>query len=217
MNGPRRHWRLLGTLLVGGAWAGGCAAPYPEGGGPAGAPTAGDAGEATPAARATQGSLRQEEITIELRSGVVQVRLTPLDSGIVRLTAPDTRRRLESLTSLAAGDGVAFLVSVFTEEPGGAPFEPGSVSLENRGRVFRPVRVRALTTGWGTRLAQQRAEQAVYLFSPEVDLEMPLVVEVAGARSGAWSSILPRIDAERARVRARSGGQPSRPNFRIFR
>lgn len=160
------------------------------------------------------GSLRQEEITVELVARGLVVRLTPLDSAILRLTAPDTRRRLASLET--PEEGTAFLVTVFTEEPGGAEFEPRGVALENRGRVYRPTTVRGLTPGWGVRLEQRRAEQALYVFPEEVDLELPLTVEVAGFRSDAWAEILTRIDVERARVRAR-GGQLSSPNFRILR
>ena len=141
---------------------------------------------------------------MELRVGEVLVRLTPLDPDITRLTAPDTRRRLESLAGSARG--TAFLVSIFTENPGGADFEPRAVSLENRGRIYRPEAVHGLTPGWGQRLRQRAAQQAVYSFSTELDLEMPLVVEVDGIRTDQWSSILPRIDAERARVRARGSG-----------
>jgi hypothetical protein len=151
---------------------------------------------------------------VELRVGRIQLRFTPLDTSVTRLTAPDTRRRLESL--LRPGPGVPFLVSVFTTEPAGADFEPQAVSLENRGRVLRPTSIRPLTPGWGVRLAQDVPQQAVYTFPDEVDLEMPLTVEVAGVRSNAWAGILPRLDAERARLRAR-GGQTSSSYFRIFR
>ena len=65
--------------------------------------------------------------------------------------------------------------------------------------------IRALTPGWGTPLRQDRPAQAVYLFPGEIELELPLVVEVAGVRSRAWESILPRLDAERTRLRARGG------------
>lgn len=189
--------------------AAGCAAVPSE-------PGSGEAAGTDPGAPSPfRGSLRMEEITVELRVDRLLVRLTPLAPGIVALTAPDTRRRLESLTD-RQGEGVSFLVSVFTEEPGGADFEPRSVSIENRGRVFRPTGIRGLTPGWGRRLDQRRAEQAVYTFPADVDLELGLVVDVAGTRSGAWASILPRIDAERARIRTR-GGQVSSSNFLIFR
>lgn len=224
MRQQRRPGRTVAAALRGacavlvacGGWAG-CVTAPPAAAGPAASGE--DAGPAAEAPRAAQGSLRQEEITVELRVGAVQVRLTPLDPEILRLTAPDTRRRLQSLAG-GSGEGVAFLVAVFTEEPGGADFEPRSVSLENRGRTFRPSGIRRLTTGWGTRLHQRQAEQAVYTFPGEVDLELPLTVEVAGVRSGAWAEILPRIDAERARVRARGGTeapQASSSNFRILR
>lgn len=185
-----------------------------QGPGPAAGSSPDDAPDAAASGSPSEGSLRQEEFTVELDAGGILVRLTPLDPEILRLAAPDTRRRLESLP--ARGDGVWFLVSVFTEQPGGVEFEPRSVSIENRGRIFRPTSIRGLTPGWGTRLEQRRAEQALYAFPAEVDLELPVVVEAAGARSDAWASILPRLDVERARVRSR-GGQASRSNFRIFR
>lgn len=203
----------IGVILVGLTLGAGCvtaSAPEETSG------LRGDAGAAadSPAGTASEGSLRQEQFTVELEADGVLIRLTPLDPAILRLAAPDTRRRLEALP--ARGDGTWFLVSVFTEVPGGADFEPRSVSLENRGRVFRATSIRGLTPGWGTRLEQRSAEQALYAFSPEVDLELALTVEAAGARSDAWTSILPRLDVERARVRSR-GGQVSSSNFRIFR
>jgi hypothetical protein len=152
-----------------------------------------------------EGSLRQDEITVELRIEDLQLRLTPLDPGILRVTAPDTRRRLSSLVPTGA-EGVHFLVAVYTEAPGGAVFEPRSVALENRGRLFRPMGIRGITPEWGrARLEQQDAQQAVYTFSQEVDLELPLTVVVGSVRNGEWASILPRIDAERARIGAPGG------------
>ena len=207
-----RRLGLPAALLLSVTWTAGCATASP--GDSATAAPAESAGGATELPRALQGSLRQQEITVELRVRGLQLRLTPLDPEITRLTAPDTRRRLESLRR--SGGGAAFLVSIFTEEPGGVDFEPRSLLLENRGRVFRPRSIRPLTPGWGERLQQQRTEQAVYTFDAEVDLEMPLVVEMTGIRSAAWASILPRLDAERARIRAR-GGQSSSSNFRILR
>lgn len=198
---------LAAVALVAGMGTG-CATAPPTGGSATGTGTG--AGAET-----LRGSLRMEEITVEVQVDGVLVRLTPLAPAIVELTAPDTRRRLESLASLQ-GEGVAFLVSVFTEEAGGADFEPRSVTLENRGRVLRPIGVRGLTPGWGRRLEQRRAERAVYTFPADLDLEMSLVVDVAGTRSGEWASILPRVDAERARIRTR-GGQLSSPYFRILR
>jgi hypothetical protein len=49
-----------------------------------------------------------------------------------------------------------------------------------------------------------------------VDLESDLEVEFGGARTADWTRILPRLETELARARARAG-QPSRPNFLILR
>jgi hypothetical protein len=163
------------------------------------------------------GSLRQDEVSLTLTAADVELQLTPLAPAVLEATAPDTRRRLSSLVP-AGAEGTHFLISVFTEAPGGRAFEPSDVVLENRGRTFRPIRIRGVTPGWGSgQLHQQRPEQAVYTFSPEVDLELPLTVVVAGVRNSAWESILPRIDAERARIGARGGTQASSSNFRILR
>ena len=148
------------------------------------------------------GSLRQDEVSLTLMAGEIQIQVTPLSPAVLEATAPDTRRRLSSLVPSGIL-GTHFLLSVFTEAPGGRAFEPADVILENRGRTFRPDRIRGLTPGWGSgQLRQQRPEQAVYTFSPEVDLELPLTVVVAGVRNSAWESIRPRIDAERARIGA---------------
>jgi hypothetical protein len=155
------------------------------------------------------GSLRQDEISLELTRDEVEVQVTPLAPAVLEVTAPDTRRRLSSLVPPGA-EGSHFLVSVFTEAPGGRAFEPSDVVIENRGRTFRPLRIRGVTPGWGSGpLRQQRPEQAVYTFSSELDLELPLTVVMAGVRNSAWESIRPRIDAERARINAR--GPLSRP------
>lgn len=175
---------LLGLASVG------CAAGGTAGGPPVDNPLSG------------VGSLRQDEISLSLMMEDVQVQMTPLSPVVLEATAPDTRRRLSSLVPSSV-QGAHFLLSVFTEAPGGRAFEPSDVILENRGRTFRPTRIRGLTPSWGNgQLRQRQAEQAVYSFSPEVDLELPLTVIVAGVRNSAWESIRPRIDAERARIGA---------------
>lgn len=161
------------------------------------------------------GTLRQEDITLSVQAGDMQVKLTPLAAEVVRLAAPDTWRRLAGIRDrlaprLPAGHQLV-LVSFFTEAAGGAEMDPRDVILTNRSRRYRPVEIAPLTPGWGAgRVQPRRTEQAVYAFSPEIDLEMELGVEIGGRVNRGWSAVLPRLEAERARVRARAGGGGAR-------
>lgn len=178
-----------------------------------------DAREVLPAG---YGTLRQDEITVGLRAGDVQVRVTPLAPWILPLTAPETQRRLEATAGRVAParreSHLPVLVSFFTDAAGGVPIEPADLVLLSRGRRFRAEAVEGLTAGWErARLEQGRPAQALYLFDRDIDLEMDLGIEFGGTRSDAWSAIVPRLLAERARVRGRVGRQSSSSNFLILR
>jgi hypothetical protein len=180
------------------------------------------------------GTLRQEDLTVELREGPVRIRVTPLEEWMLRLTAPDTWQRLSSLAresrplvvdQARIQDPTLFLVSAHSDEPGSLLF-PEDLLLENRGRVYRPLSIRGLTAGWGTRrLEPRRTQMAVYAFGPEVELDLGLVVVYRSDRRADWARILRRLDAElaRARARARGGDRPLPPQssprsyFRSFR
>jgi hypothetical protein len=171
--------------------------------------------------------------------------VTPLEEWVIRLTALDTYRRLGELASQQRAAGAQggtrtpalFLVSFFSEQPE-VSFQPQDLELVNRGRRYRPLLVRGITSGWGTeRLSQRETQTAIYSFDPGIDLTLDLTVEYGDARSGEWTRILQLLQTEAARARARSGGrnraesrnggtgagapgevsQPSRPYFRILR
>lgn len=152
------------------------------------------------------GTLRQEEVSMSLTSGDLQIMVTPLDSSVTRVTAPDTERRLNGMAEAHdASSGMEFLVSFYSEQPN-VRFVPEEVQIVSRGIRLRPERIVAVTPTWGQRrLQQRRAEMAVYGFSGDVDLESDVTLVYGLEQSRAWGSILPRIQAERARARARAG------------
>jgi hypothetical protein len=159
------------------------------------------------------GTLRQEEITLSLRSGALQLKVTPLEEWMIRLTAPDTYARLSELKAahISAAEretGFAspalFLVSFFSDEPS-VTYEPEDIDLVDRGRRYRPLLIRPVTSGWGTRrLGQRETRMAVYAFDPAVDMDMGLVLEYGDVRNHQWDGILQALQAEHARVRARA-------------
>ncbi len=179
---------------------------------------AGTGGAASPATLPPPGfgTLHQDEVSVNLRSGDLLVKVTPLAEAVIRVTAPDTYRRLEGLvtaqgaTAAAASDGAPqlFLVSLFSDAAG-VGFTPEDLDLVSGGIRFRPSAIVPITPGWGRhRLEQRETEMAVYAFSEDVDLESDdLVVVWDDRESKQWAAILPRIQAERARARARAGGQ----------
>lgn len=163
------------------------------------------------------GSLLQEDVTLTVRSGPLLLKVTPLEESVIRLTAPDTYRRLAELAlmhraaieeRIRAEDTFLFLVSFFSSDAEVA-LRPEDVLLLNRGRQHSPVLVRGVTGGWEShRLGQQETQMAVYAFGPDLSLSLDLAVEYDGQRSTQWPRILQLLQAERERVRARAGAVP---------
>jgi hypothetical protein len=155
------------------------------------------------------GTLLQEEISISLVSRNLEIMVTPLDESVIRVTAPDTYQRLSGMAeahrgSTAPGTSL-FLVSFFSTQPD-VRFVPEEVQLISRGLRVRPGTITPITPTWGQRRLQQRqTEMAVYSFVGAVDLESDLVLAYGLDQTREWSGILPRIQAERARARARAG------------
>ncbi|MEX2467462.1 MAG: hypothetical protein WD995_11165 [Gemmatimonadota bacterium] len=173
------------------------------------------------------GTLSQREVSLSLRSGDLQLMVTPLAESVLVATAPDTYRRLSALAAphrVGAEEASLFLVSFFSDQPD-VRFVPEEVQFISRGLRVRARSIEPLTPGWGVRRVDQRAtEMAVYVFDRAVDLESDVVLQYGFERSNEWSIILPRVQAERARARARAGvpdgvedAQSSRSYFEIFR
>lgn len=161
------------------------------------------------------GTLRQNEITIQLTSGSLQIKVTPLEESVIRTTAPDTYRMLSGIAGQFTPEAIRrsgspaptlFLVSFYSEDPD-VSFVPEEIQLLAQGRRLRPDAILPVTPGWGQRrLAQRETETAVYAFGAEVDLESDIIVAYGLVESSQWRTILPRVQAERARARARGAG-----------
>jgi len=197
----------IGAILV---LLGGCAGSG-TGTGQSAAPTG--LGGANALVPPGYGTLTQAQFTLELESGDLQIQITPLAESVIRLGAPDTYQRLtsisasarSSLRSRAREESPLFLVSMFSRAPE-ITYEPENLHIVNGGLRFRPIAIQAITPGWGgQRLRQQETQLAVYAFDPSIELEITLIVEYEGTSDTSWQTILNRLEAERARVRARVG------------
>jgi len=200
---------LVATLL---ACAGGSPSPEPDL-----APSGDARDEAETLPPPGYGTLRQDDFTVALQAGDLQVKVTPLNEAVIRLAAPDTYQRLhamansrgERIREIARNAGIqgppkVFLVSFFTRTRQ-AEYKPTDLQLLSQGILFRPLGILPITPEWGREQVQQeRTQSAIYVFDPAIDLEVTFQVEYSGERSTAWASILGLLEAEEGRVRSRS-------------
>jgi hypothetical protein len=161
------------------------------------------------------GTLSQRDISLPLRSGDLQILVTPLATSVLVATAPDTYRRLDAIAAphrTGSEPAPLFLVSFFSDRPD-ARFVAEEVQFVSGGLRARPASIHPVTPRWGSgRVAQRETEMAVYVFDRPVDLESDIVLHYGLEQSTEWPAILTRIRAERSRARARSpGGFADRP------
>lgn len=206
---------LLPICLLPAALALGCGV----GGAPASPPPASDTAQGEGSALLVppgHGTLLQDDISLQLQRGELQIKVTPLAEWVIRLAAPDTYARLRGLADTygarAGRSGVAtdpslFLVSLFSRRPD-VTYEPEDLLLVNRGLRLRPLGIAAITPSWGTqRLEQQETRMAIYAFEGGIDLQADLVVEYQELRNETWRErVIPLLQAERAKALARARG-----------
>lgn len=157
----------------------------------------------------SSGTLRQEQISVRMTAGDLQIELTPLAAWVLEAAAPDTRNRLARIgethgpdLARRSGEGapVLFLVTFSSMRPG-AEFHPDDLHLLSRGLRERPAAIQAITPGWGSRrLEQQQSAVAVYAYPESVDLSRELTVWYQDREDSSWSTIVARIEAERGRI-----------------
>ncbi len=167
------------------------------------------------------GQLNQDVVTIRLRSRDLEIRFTPLDERVLRLLANDAYQSLSLLVdrnrpaidSIAAQQGVRHpglvLVSFFALAPNTA-FDPNLLSIDARGRVFRPSGFVPLSAAWGAQRLDVRTQaMGLALFRDALPVTEPFVVSYLDASTDDWGKRLIRFDRERARIQAKSSTDPT--------
>lgn len=162
------------------------------------------------------GTLRQDEVGVELRTSTFAIRVLPLDERIIRLLAADTYRSLLHLKQSREAEirraseraGISepslFLVTFFGLQHR-ARFIPEELTITSRNRVFRPAGIVPLSPRFGELMLQQReTASAIYLYESEIALFEPMTVAYEGITSERWERILPILDRERAAVLSRA-------------
>jgi len=171
------------------------------------------------------GTLRQEDVAIALQQNNVRITAIPLDENVIRTLAPDSYRALratleakrQQIMQRAALRGIReprVWYVVFTGLAPDARFNPTDITVTSGGREYRPLDVIGLSNGFSEqRLQPREAQKGLLVFDEALDVAQPIVVIMGSERNTDWStdrsdSILSRIEAERAQIRARAGGRP---------
>ena len=172
---------------------------------------------ARPLPPAGYGTLSQDDITIGIESGTLLIKLVPLDEWVIRLTAPDTYRRLNSF-KVSRGEEImkrarragergwprVFLVSFFTrnyEEN----YEPNDVQIRSQSFIYRDLGFIPITPDFTReRLRQQETQMALYIYTEDVDLDLPLVALYQNAEGRQWVGIRTTLDRELSTVLSRA-------------
>lgn len=216
----------IGFVVLVGAACGGAPAPdSPVGAGPAIAQGTDDGWNealemagARPLPPTGYGTLTQDDITIpmEVPQGNLFIKATPLTEWVIRMTAPDTYRRLngykvsrgEQIRDRARRNGergwpLVLFVSFYTRAVE-STYEPYDLQIRAQNVVIRPFDIIAVTPDFNReRLRQQESQVALYLFEGDIDLDLPVEIEYGSARSGRWSGIRSVLDRELQKVMSR--------------
>ena len=165
------------------------------------------------------GTLKQDDIAVIVETEGVRVTAIPLDEAVIRTLAPDSYRTLratleskrQTILQRTAMRGIreprVWYVRFYGREPD-ARFVPTDLTVTSGGREYRPIDVVPITPGFGEQRLQPRDTQTgLLVFEEGLDASQPLVVAMGSARNTDWdwsgpSSILRRLDTERARIRA---------------
>ncbi len=213
------------AVLVGAACGGAAPADSPIGASPAAAQEVEGWTESLeipgvrPLPPAGYGTLSQDDITIGLAgpSGNLAIKATPLTEWVIRLTAPDTYRRLngfklsrgQDILELARRNGergwpLVLFVSFYTRAIE-STYEPNDLQIRSQNFVYRPFEILPVTPDFNReRLRQQESQIALYLFPAEIDLDLPMTLEYGGSASARWTGIRVLLDRELSKVMSRA-------------
>ncbi len=168
------------------------------------------------AAPVSYGTLSQDDVALRMRNEDIEIRFVPLDPLVTRLMANDAFQSLRSLVetkrrsidSVASQGGVSepglALVSFFGLRPD-TRFDPQTLTLLIRNRVFRPLGVIPLNSKFTSQQLNAREQaSAIYVFEEDIPVTDSFTLSYGDLLSDDWQTKQTTLERERARVSARA-------------
>lgn len=165
------------------------------------------------------GSLKQDDLALRVRNSEIDIRFVPLDPRVTVLLARDSYESLRGLVesrrhaidSLAAAAGISrpgLALVTFFGLRAGARFDPQTLTIVVRNRVFRPLGIVPFTPRFTSQQLDVRDQvSAIYLFEESIPVTDEFSLSYAGLTSENWSRKRPTLERERARVALRARAQ----------
>lgn len=161
------------------------------------------------------GRLTQDQISITLQQGDLQIRFLPLDERTLRLLAPDgyasmraiLRSRKAAIDSASqryaiTSPGLA-LVTFFAQRDN-VPYQPQDLFLELRNQIYHPLAIIPYSPGFSNQQLQARGQAtAIYVFELGIPVFDGFQTGYQTIVSDGWTDAMPTIKRERDRVAAR--------------
>ncbi|MGH7499036.1 MAG: hypothetical protein ACREL3_09325 [Gemmatimonadales bacterium] len=169
-------------------------------------------GAAAPLPPPGYGSLSQNDLSLRIRTDDIEVRFIPLDGRVTVLLARDSWESLRSLVqsrkpaidSLARIAGISrpgLALVTFFGQRSNARFDPQTLTLVTRNRVFQPLGIVPFTPRFTSQQLDVREQvSAIFLFEEDLPVNDSFTISYGGMVSDDWRGRQPILDRERARV-----------------
>ena len=161
------------------------------------------------------GRLNQDDLSIRLSAGDLEIRFVPLEERTLRLLAPDAYRALHELRESrragidsmarrfgAAAPGTALIT--FFAARSGQNFQPQDVAITVQGQEFRAIGILPISTNFsGQQLGARGQASALYVFEIPIPVLQEFTLSYQAARTDAWRSRITTIQREQDRMMVR--------------
>ena len=161
------------------------------------------------------GRLNQDDLSIRLAAGDLEIRFVPLEERTLRLLAPDAYRALHELRgsrravidSMARRFGTAApgtaLVTFFAARAG-QNFQPQDLAITVQNQEFRAIGVVPISSNFSSQQLGARGQaSALYVFEIPVPVLQEFTLSYQGASTDAWRSRITTIQREQERLMVR--------------
>jgi hypothetical protein len=152
------------------------------------------------------GILETDDISIILEGEGVWIRITPLDDSILKYCTEDTRRTYTTILTSHSEipsdmKGRMFLVLFQGRTEPETYFEPTELEILHQGNRSRPVKIVPHSSTFDKRVLKfyGTPEMAIYIFSPEIDLEFPISFKYRSLENKRWEQIITAVKDAKSR------------------